>query len=475
MVMVDEADLGDVAPMKQHPHTPIKKVPEPGSRPRKRKPGPIRKDYVFRRTSTDSINSSDSGSSGSSMYDSDADDAGSDTSSIRSDNDADNDLIIDFEFNDPSPIEEEFNMNGHVKNFIEMDPAEDVCEPMTPPPPPATSMTPPPSPHVIPVAATQVAVPGHPVAMMAPPLGMTMSTPANVFMPTHFTPQPVTISSLAQTPIVMQPSAPVTPPHNGPPAPTITAPPPIVVAQHTPPATPAPAPQPLIIPHHNDLNDATEISKILQQCHNGSSGSNGNSSSLLDTTHTTHKSHRHTTSLTTTPTAAVVTVNNKDEDNHKMDVDDDVMVSLFTPSTQHNSNHFIPHHNNDTAIANSIGSGVGAILTPAAIPVADAHIKRESADTNDNQEEIVDDDEHKENIKQNNLNARKIIFQDIRRPGRDYSLLLDHLNLIEGNLETKLQFIQMCIEESQRFRRKKMADCIQEWWDKYTEGISFGT
>lgn len=77
-----------------------------------------------------------------------------------------------------------------------------------------------------------------------------------------------------------------------------------------------------------------------------------------------------------------------------------------------------------------------------------------------------------ESIRQQNLQARKIIFQDIRKPGRDYSQLLEHLNLIKGNLETKLQFIQMCIEESQRFRRKKMADCIQEWWDKYLDQTS---
>ena len=87
----------------------------------------------------------------------------------------------------------------------------------------------------------------------------------------------------------------------------------------------------------------------------------------------------------------------------------------------------------------------------------------------DSQSRLENDDELKESIREHNLQARKIIFQDIRRPGRDYSQLLEHLDLIKGNLETKLQFIQMCIEESQRFRRKKMADCIQEWFDKYVD------
>lgn len=460
MVMVDEADLGDVAPIKQHTHTPIKKVPEPNNRPRKRKPGPIRKDYIFRRKSTDSINSNDSlsGGSNSSMYDSDADDASSETSSIRSDQDAENDLIIDFEFNDSSPIEEDFNMNGHVKSFIEMDPAEDVCEPMTPPPPPAASIAPP---HPISTASAIVG-PSHPVSMLTPPMGMAITAPSNAFMPTHFTPQPVTLPLLTHTPSLQQNSVSTPIPHNGP-TPSVAQLTPVPIVTHLTPAVAQATPQPPIIPHHNDLNDATEISKILQQCHNGSSGSNGNSSSLLDAANS-HKSHRHTTA----------TVNHKDEDNHKMDVDDD-MVVLFTPSLQHNSNHFTANYNNDSTTFNSIGTGgVTAAATVAVVDITTA-IKSEPAITNDNHEDHVDDEEHKENIKQNNLNARKIIFQDIRRPGRDYSLLLDHLNLVKGNLETKLQFVQMCIEESQRFRRKKMADCIQEWWDKYTEGISFGT
>ena len=76
------------------------------------------------------------------------------------------------------------------------------------------------------------------------------------------------------------------------------------------------------------------------------------------------------------------------------------------------------------------------------------------------------DDEQKENIKQNNMEARSVIFKDIRRPGRDYTALLDHLNMVKGNLATKFTFIQMCIKESLRFRRREMADNIQEWWDQ---------
>lgn len=416
MVMVDEADLGDVAPMKPNANTPSKKANEPNSRQRKRKPGPIRKDYIFRRTSTDSYTSSDSHSisSNNSMFDSDMDDMASETSSMRSDDDNDNDLIIDFEFNEPSSVEEEFNMNGHVKNFIEMDPTEDMCEPIASTSPQLSHSVPIPIPVITP--------------MMAPTL--LLPVPTNNYIAPHLTAtlQPVTIPiPPPQPPIIVQPT----------PAPIHTAPP---VA--------APV---MVIPHHNDMNDTQEISKILQQCHNGSH--NGSSGGILDTPHQ-HKSHRR---------AAV-----EKEESDKMEVDiisspPPPIVTALAP-TLHTNNLFV-NDTNSNANAN-----------------ADVSIKRENADDVADEEEeesmIVDDDEQKENIKQNNLTARKIIFQDIRRPGRDYTLLLDHLNMVKGNLETKLQFIQMCIEESQRFRRKKMADCIQEWWDKYTDGMSqvaFGT
>uniref|UniRef100_A0A1L8DAQ1 Putative dead box rna helicase n=1 Tax=Nyssomyia neivai TaxID=330878 RepID=A0A1L8DAQ1_9DIPT len=81
------------------------------------------------------------------------------------------------------------------------------------------------------------------------------------------------------------------------------------------------------------------------------------------------------------------------------------------------------------------------------------------------------DEEQKENIRQANLETRTMVFRDIRRPGRDYSLLLEHMSLIKGNFETKFNFVQMCINESMRFRRKRMAESIQEWWEKQIDKL----
>lgn len=77
-----------------------------------------------------------------------------------------------------------------------------------------------------------------------------------------------------------------------------------------------------------------------------------------------------------------------------------------------------------------------------------------------------------EAIKEANFAARTVLFHDIRRPGRDYGQLLEHLELVRGDFETQFAFIQMCIAEAMRFHRKKMATTIQEWWDQKIDRIT---
>lgn len=77
-------------------------------------------------------------------------------------------------------------------------------------------------------------------------------------------------------------------------------------------------------------------------------------------------------------------------------------------------------------------------------------------------------------IRESNFAARTVIFHDVRRPGRCYSQLLGHLELIRGDFETQFAFVQMCIAEAMRFHRKKMATTIQEWWDQRIDRITRG-
>ncbi|ALC49099.1 IntS6 [Drosophila busckii] len=74
-------------------------------------------------------------------------------------------------------------------------------------------------------------------------------------------------------------------------------------------------------------------------------------------------------------------------------------------------------------------------------------------------------DEQLESARLHNYDLRSQIFRDIRRPGRDYSQLLDHLNLLKGDQDMKADFVDMCIGESMRFRRHQMVCSIKDWWD----------
>lgn len=480
MVMVDEADLNDVAPMRPpNPNTPMKKI-ESTNRARKRKAGPIRKDYIFRRMSTDSISSTTSSSSTlsssnslssshMSSIDSD-DDMLSDTSSIRSsDEENDNALIIDFEFNDTNN-DDDFNVNGHVQSFINGE-IEDVDETITPS---SLSIITTPSPLSTSTINNTTSI--NTANSSYPIISASSSTFGHSTSPLLST----SISALSLSSTSQQTIPPPAPSLLGLSSSSAAA-----AAAATVAAMALPAPATIAaaincngpIQPQNDY-EAQEISKILQQCHNGmdqqrllndhkendkkiseinenhhhnhhhqhhshtndsdyhNNHSNNNHHHHLHHLHNNHHHNQlhHGETITTT-----TTTNNKKHSNDSMAINNNSVNT--TANNNNNTNHH--HHNKKDA---------SAVI-----------------DFDEN------DDEQKENVKQNNLQARGIIFKDIRRPGRDYSQLLDHLNLIKGSLEIRFTFVQMCISESLRFRRKKMADCIQEWWDKQIDKLNSST
>lgn len=490
MVMVDEADVSEVM-MKPNLSQLAKKILDP-NRVRKRKAGPIRKDFIFRRLSTDSYSSAGSNDSN------DLDDTRSmsDTTSIASDNDGDNDLVIDFEFNQPSAVEQDFAVNGHIESFINGDDSDDVVMQ------PSSILT-----H--PITPPNLNVPLMPPSI----LSVTLTTPSfNVTSPVPVQMQP---SSIA---IVTTQSSSFTSQQNGsvqshPSSSSVQMP---VIVQTS-------QPQPIHPQPHNDLNDAQEISKILQQCHNGatansstssnnsltnasnnisslisnnsnsdnnnsstSTSSNGNSGVSFEpiAMQSTHSEHKPMTRSDRSREREREKERERERErekeqerererererdlssNNRNDFEAINAPNPFGTVSHLSNNNNNNNHSNNSDVSNATNKQKSNETHHNAVTNNNCNKK----DGDDDQYRCENDDAFKETIRQHNLQARKIIFQDIRRPGRDYSQLLEHLDMIKGNLETKLQFIQMCIDESQRFRRKKMADCIQEWWDKYVD------
>lgn len=400
MVMVDEADLGEVM-MKPNANPMAKKAVEVMNRTRKRKAGPIRKDFVFRRLSTDSYSSL---SSNDSCSDPEDNRLIMDASSNMSDSD-ENDLTIDLGFNQPSVVEQDFMVNGHVQNFINGENSDENDDIIMQP-----------HPH------------SHP-PLHQPIISHQLGTPS------------VNVNSFVPPPYSM---------HND-----------------------------LYPQTHNDLNDAQEISKILQQCHNGASSSSSMSNSSIIISSSSNNNNNSNNG-----SSSNLTMSNNNSNaiiahgNNSINGNNGVLFEPIVPPSQLINqktiiNRDVPNRSeSDTPQSVLLSTTTNFIHSNNTNNSNDAHsnndevIKVQQKSDEKGHDKIDEDDtDLNESIRQSNLQARKIIFQDIRRPGRDYSQLLEHLGLIKGNLQTKLKFIQMCIEESQRFRRKKMADCIQEWFE----------
>uniref|UniRef100_A0A1A9WCI8 VWFA domain-containing protein n=1 Tax=Glossina brevipalpis TaxID=37001 RepID=A0A1A9WCI8_9MUSC len=454
MVMVDEADLSEVAPMKGNngasgpggsvgPSNIAKKIES--SRPRKRKAGPLRMDYVFRRVSMDSrprTPTSNSGlSSASSVVSSlsglDNEDNDSDTSSIGSSmsDDGDSDrLVVAFpDFSDEETTDNYFPLNGYVRDFINGVGAESSCD----------------NSNTDAVSGSSVLVPGI-VGLSSPTLEQSSSisngstSPSQqthpALLPTHYMVSYGLSSSDSLT--ASSPPAGIMSPHTG------------VASQHqqpvnggifnsshlhgalvnTSPALNLPStpgynhysPYP-----HNDINDAQEISRILQQCHNGSAGNGGNNTPAVEPRACSSDNVKlDSESALMPPPNAANAFNTASATSHSFDSLKRELSSNNGDSNCHLNNHFTNHNNNH-------------VLT----------------------------DEQRELARKHNLDLRAQVFRDIRRPGRNYTQLLNHLNLIKGDLDMKSNFVQMCISESLRFRRKQMVNSIQEWWEKKQEQL----
>lgn len=188
--------------------------------------------------------------------------------------------------------------------------------------------------------------------------------------------------------------------------------------------TPLPSTQRTI---HNDLNDAQNISKILQ-----SSIHNGNNTSTISTTSNHHADE-------------VVVTNHKESSSNEKLQSKSKKKSPQSKTTP-------PSKKNEKVHTNGLVSSDKKVKNS----------KNNLSVTNGNEDEV--DDELLEKIKEENMETRTLAFREIRRLGRDYSGLYEQLAKVKGSFEMRFSFIQMCIDEAVRFRRKHMADCIQEWW-----------
>ncbi|XP_041975275.1 integrator complex subunit 6 [Aricia agestis] len=66
-------------------------------------------------------------------------------------------------------------------------------------------------------------------------------------------------------------------------------------------------------------------------------------------------------------------------------------------------------------------------------------------------------------IKKHNITVRTDVYREVRRPGRDYSKLFEHLKQLKGGVDVKKEVIRDVISESLRFKRKALAKLLEDF------------
>lgn len=216
-------------------------------------------------------------------------------------------------------------------------------------------------------------------------------------------------------------------------------------ASSTTPAAATPIP---IRPSHNDLNDAQNISNILK-----SSIHNGSSSTISSTNH-----------------------NNNHSNEKRLFGDDQLFIALTKPNHKEDavkeSDEKLHHRSRRKQKVAALTSS-----PPTAIVSVKQNQHKHTNGLNNSTDKILNnclgllngddgyDDEQIEKWRKENIETRSMAFKEIRKLGRDYRGLYEQLERVKGTFDMRFGFIQMCIDEASRFRRKHMVSCIQEWWD----------
>lgn len=210
--------------------------------------------------------------------------------------------------------------------------------------------------------------------------------------------------------------------------------------------------------HNNDLNDAQNISKILQSSiHNGTN-------STITTNHTNNNNTNNNN-------------NNNNSDSKRLFLEE--VSSAQINHKEERPNNDKNHHRSKRKPAQPKVTEKPELPKTPKKQAEKKHIhtnglidnkKPNNTITNGSSEDAAVEDELLDKIKNDNMETRSLVFREIRKLGRDYSGLYEQLGKVKGLFEMRFNFIKMCIEEASRFRRKHMADCIQEWWATRCDG-----
>ncbi|PSN38922.1 Integrator complex subunit 6-A [Blattella germanica] len=66
-------------------------------------------------------------------------------------------------------------------------------------------------------------------------------------------------------------------------------------------------------------------------------------------------------------------------------------------------------------------------------------------------------------IKKHNLNVRMLAYKEVRRPGKNFAPLFNHLQNLKGSLDLRVRLLKEVIHESLRFKRRCLAGMLEDF------------
>ncbi|XP_063616848.1 integrator complex subunit 6 isoform X1 [Cydia splendana] len=121
-----------------------------------------------------------------------------------------------------------------------------------------------------------------------------------------------------------------------------------------------------------------------------------------------------------------------------------------------------PAHDSQELQINAIIQGIAAGTNTLARPRKRPRKKVEKpsppppAPTQPTRKELAD-------IRKHNLTVRSEVYRAVRRPGRDFAKLFEHLKQLKGSVDIKKELIREVINESLRFKRKALAKLLEDF------------
>uniref|UniRef100_A0A1B6HDR4 VWFA domain-containing protein n=1 Tax=Homalodisca liturata TaxID=320908 RepID=A0A1B6HDR4_9HEMI len=75
-------------------------------------------------------------------------------------------------------------------------------------------------------------------------------------------------------------------------------------------------------------------------------------------------------------------------------------------------------------------------------------------------------------VRQHNLNVRTLAYREVRRPGINYAPLFGHLEQMRGSVHVRAKVLKDIINESLRFKRRKLANLLDEFLQSMLTGAN---